>query len=529
MGKLFLTLYSLLAVAIIAFGFGVSVLPDVILEGTMARYYTDLAKGTLFLAEKALGTGTVEEQSVRLENLQKRFAYPIALRKLNEIGFDEKSKQRLDQGAVVSKRVDGAEYLYRRFRDTDLIWEVALEQTWSEHHERLTLGTFRLIEEEFQNLPQAEWSRTVAELEQHFGFPVRISSSETLNLSPSQLTRLTSDHVVVIDIGKRTEQHHYPIKDTSLVLTIGPYSEPLVLARFDLFLLGALAIVVATVVLIWVRPLWRGLVQLRMATEAFGNGDFTVRVGIPARSALTHVAQTFNAMAARIEKLISSHKELTNSVSHELRTPIARLRFGMEMVHQAADAATRTRHLQGMGADIDELDALVTELLTYARLDRDTPDVKYTQQPLGAWLSDTLDQAWRQPEGTKLEIRFDDKTNQCEAQFEPKLLARAVTNLLLNAQRYAQTRVEVNVEITEHVCRITIDDDGPGIPEADRVRIFEPFTRLDASRQRGSGGFGLGLAIVKRIAEWHQGCVDVTDSSLGGARMSLSWPIRRTN
>lgn len=524
MGKLFLTLYALLTIAIVGFGFGVNLLPDVVLEGTMARYYNDLAKGTLYLAEKTLGTGSDEELIGRMEHLRNRFGYPVALKKLDELGFDNHVTQRITLGTVVRKRVDGAEHLYRRFRDTGLVWEVALEQTLSEHHERLTLSTFRLIEQEFQTLPQVDWPHVIAELEPHFGFPVRLSSIDALNLTPPQAARLASGHVVGIDIDQPAEHHLYPLKGTTSALIIGPYPQPLLLARFNFFSLGTLAVLVATAVLLWVRPLWRGLVQLRSATEAFGNGNFTVRVAIPTRSALTPVAQTFNAMATRIEKLISSHKELTHAVSHELRTPIARLRFGMEMVQNAADDATRTRHLSGMGADIDELDALVTELLTYARFDREMPEVNITRQPLGTWLQEILHQTWRPPSSTTLELQFYDKTDQRDARFESKSMARAITNLLLNAQRYAAKRVEVRVEIAESECRITIDDDGPGIPEADRARIFDPFTRLDSSRQRGSGGFGLGLAIVKRIAKWHHGRVEVADSPLGGARMILSWP-----
>jgi signal transduction histidine kinase len=89
---------------------------------------------------------------------------------------------------------------------------------------------------------------------------------------------------------------------------------------------------------------------------------------------------------------------------------------------------------------------------------------------------------------------------------------------------YTNHQVQIIVERNEDECCIHVDDDGPGIPPADRQRVFEPFVRLDASRSRMSGGYGLGLAIVSRILEWHDGRIAVTDSQLGGARFSVCWP-----
>lgn len=104
-------------------------------------------------------------------------------------------------------------------------------------------------------------------------------------------------------------------------------------------------------------------------------------------------------------------------------------------------------------------------------------------------------------------------------------MARALGNLLQNARCHAHEQIVVSFtrEGTDYL--LSVEDDGPGIPESDRACIFEPFTRLDASRDRDTGGYGLGLAIVSRVAQWHDGSVCVTDSSLGGARFVLRWPV----
>jgi signal transduction histidine kinase len=264
-------------------------------------------------------------------------------------------------------------------------------------------------------------------------------------------------------------------------------------------------------------------VQIRAASEAFGRGEFTARAAVTSRSAVGQVAKTFNAMAQRIESLISSHKELTNAVSHELRTPISRLRFGMEMVQSARDESTRQNYLNSMNMDIDELDDLVAELLTYARFDRDKPELKFKELPLDDWLNDIIE---RNNDDSRVNMIFAPLGNESNhnVYFEPKLLSRAVNNLLRNAKRYAKQKVEVSAKQKNTRYYIFIDDDGAGIPETDRDRIFDPFTRLDASRGRDSGGYGLGLAIVKRIMQWHGGEVNVTTSHLGGARFILTWP-----
>ena len=111
---------------------------------------------------------------------------------------------------------------------------------------------------------------------------------------------------------------------------------------------------------------------------------------------------------------------------------------------------------------------------------------------------------------------------------EERYIHRAIQNLVSNACRYANSRVEVRVRIGHDNCRIDVEDDGPGVPEDQRERVFTAFARLDDSRTRSSGGYGLGLSIVRRIMHWHNGKALVTTSErLGGARFSLVWPRRQ--
>ena len=111
-----------------------------------------------------------------------------------------------------------------------------------------------------------------------------------------------------------------------------------------------------------------------------------------------------------------------------------------------------------------------------------------------------------------------------EVEAEERYLHRVLQNLVTNALRYAQSRIVMRVEESEDQVVIHVDDDGPGIPEHERERVFKPFARLDKSRHRASGGYGLGLSIVKRIVDWHGGEIRVDESPEGGARFTVTLP-----
>ena len=218
--------------------------------------------------------------------------------------------------------------------------------------------------------------------------------------------------------------------------------------------------------------------------------------------------------------------EMVSAVAHELRTPVARLRFGLEMTAEAQTDEARQKYLAGMDGDIDDLDALVDEMLVYSRLERGSPNLSFQQVELGALVDQVI--------GELAPLRPDVSVDRGEcvvaedgsgwADAEPQYLRRALSNLITNAMRHAERQVRVSFTINGQTARLDVDDDGPGVPEADWEKVFTPFLRLDDSRTRASGGHGLGLSIVRRIIYWHGGRSQVGHSELGGARFSLVWP-----
>jgi signal transduction histidine kinase len=426
------------------------------------------------------------------------------------------------QGEMVMLYDDDTSHSYQRILQTHWILKFPFDQSTYEDNQRLSRSTFNLIEKLLQEKPQNRWQDILEEIGKGFSFPVNLRNLSALQLAETLQKKVADGEIVWQLIDRNTDYLYHRVADSQYVIQLGPFSEPLTLSYLQVLLILMLALLVALATLFWIYPLWKDLKQMSLTAQAFGKGDFNVRLPLTKHSALHRFGETFNGMAERIQSLISSHKELTNAVSHELRTPIARLRFGMEMLQTSTDIADRQRYQENMMADIDELDQLVAELLTYARFDRDKPVLKFQRQAIDPWLSEVINQADVRNKQLKIHYTILGDNSQY-AQFEPRLMARALANLLQNAQRYANKRVEVTFSQQSGHCCLAVDDDGQGIPVNQREHVFEAFKRLDSSRNRQTGGYGLGLAIVQRIIQWHNGEATVTESPLGGARFMLCW------
>jgi len=261
-----------------------------------------------------------------------------------------------------------------------------------------------------------------------------------------------------------------------------------------------------------VRRLTRRLEALKAGVEAFGAGQLHRRVAEDGRDEVAAVAASFNHAAARIEALLRANQSLLANASHELRSPLARLKMAIAMLDDAAPAE-RARLKREIDTNVAELDALVEEVLLASRLDaRGTLE---PPQPV-ALLAVAAEEAARvgaTAEGDDLQVPGDER-----------LLRRAVRNLLENARRYAGAEVAVQVRRRpDGGADVVVADRGPGVPEALRERIFEPFFRMPGHAER-AGGVGLGLSLVRQIAERHGGHARCEPRDGGGSRFVISLP-----
>jgi len=283
------------------------------------------------------------------------------------------------------------------------------------------------------------------------------------------------------------------------------------------YVIVALALLVP--IALWSRAHWQALQTLSRVADDFGAGQLSARAHMRPSSAVYPLAMRMNAMAERIQGLLESQKNLLHSVSHELRTPIARLEFAMELLAARTDDPQLTRRIEAMEGDLAELNALVNELLSMSKLDNAHGPQRalFEVEPMLRECSGGL-----HPRPAELVLDLGQKLGSLDG--DQRLLARAVGNLLRNAQKYAARQVRLAAHRNDGLVEIAVEDDGPGIPEDERERIFEPFYRLDRSRDRATGGFGLGLSIARKAVVLHGGSLSVEGSALGGARFVIRVP-----
>lgn len=314
---------------------------------------------------------------------------------------------------------------------------------------------------------------------------------------------------------KRLKQTAYFIEIKGLLLDEGSVSS-------DFWLIYCYYLLVATALLIWLWPMYRDLQELRQAAIEFGTENFAARVKLSKHSNVGYVADAFNAMAQKIQDLIVSHEELTHAVSHELKTPLARLKFSQEMLSQTLSPTSDQKYLQMIHQDVDELDELIDEMLSYAKLTTQNLRLNQTSINLKLWMAD-ISQTYT-TQSKKIEFVVELTDSNVYSKIDSKLMARAVNNLIRNGIRYAEKALKISLKHQEKNFSIVIEDDGPGIPEHLIAHVLKPFARIDDSRSKHSGGYGLGLAIAKKIVEQHSGEITISKSILGGACIVLSWP-----
>lgn len=267
--------------------------------------------------------------------------------------------------------------------------------------------------------------------------------------------------------------------------------------------LALLALVIAVAAYPVVRRMTRRLERLQQGVEALGAGQLSARVPIEGRDEVAALARSFNDAAARIEQLLGSHRTMLANASHELRSPLARIQMGVAMVK--ADA--RPDIAAELEQSIAELDALVEEILLASRLDA-VPDAGVNEEvDLLALLAEECARVGAALEGVPATIAGD-----------PRLLRRLMRNLLENARRHGgETPIEATLRPGgDGKVDVSICDGGPGVPVAERERIFEPFYRLAGTRE-SAGGAGLGLALARTIARRHGGGIRYADRPGGGA------------
>ncbi|MDB4729869.1 ATP-binding protein [bacterium] len=375
------------------------------------------------------------------------------------------------------------------------------------------------LDERLRGMDEAEAKAALEEIEKERGLPIHIVTVDNLAEVATNRPSDSKTKRLFLDLGDKP----FGVMIQSDEGLIKEYEEDE--ERYMGRGVVQMILIIGVAGFFIVRPLVKKLRVQEAILAEIADGNLSARVDIKGKDALGRLSQRLNSMADRIQELLGSQRQIIQAVSHEMRTPTARIGFALEMLAESKTEEDRQRRIASLNEDLADMDALLEELLTFLRFEDGAQALDLESLNLLAMVSETERRVQRfRPELNITTQTLPEGMATLEAPVSRKYFPRVLENLLMNAMRHAKSNISVQVIPGDSLVEIHIDDDGFGVPDDQTARIFEPFVRLDPSRDRQTGGTGLGLAITKRIIDQHQGTITVSKSPLQGARFTILLP-----
>lgn len=530
--SIFLRIYAglvILVVLVAVFGY---LLVQIINYQRAQEYRESLTDGMAYI---------ISEGVARQPNLQQKMDWVSDASDLLELPIHYVEASKVDITRAEGRRIADRKAVVRWDAKTGIAYIVVGLRDDPNHY--LYIKADSITERQMKALPvfildylvyyPGQEKEYLSAIQDHFSYPVSIENVQSLPLDSEQIGRLRLDHSIILyrdsaSIRGTTISIISPIPgSTSQVLVMGPVPlfnwMPFQLATgITLLSLFVLSLGVYGLLV----PMQRKLREVSYALNKMKTGNMSLRLPVEGSDEMATLASSFNNMSDHIQRLIEAQRELMRAVSHELRTPVARIRFGVEMMADEDDYDYRLQQVEQIDKDIEALNTLIDEIMTYAKLEQGMPSIEFEKVNL----FEVLNQVALETEALKTQKIIElHSMPDVVVEAERRYLHRVIQNLVGNAVRYCDNKILISGGLDQDgQAYVSVEDDGPGIPEVDRARVFEAFARLDDSRTRASGGYGLGLSIVSRIAYWFGGKIHVDQSpSLGGARFIMSWPAQR--
>lgn len=531
--SIFFRIYAGLLLVCLAVAFFAYLLVDTINQERLQSYREKIATGAFYLIGQGVSHQAEEGQrQYWLTDASRLFGANFSIVPMNSVEFKGREMRRLNEEKTVVRYdpVSKESTIYHRIVGEDNLLTVKLSQVGERQVWAMTI--FLLDDLSYYPTTQAKNGR-LQFLSRKFDYPIEIQTIDSLNLDSNQIARIRrNEPVILYQDGNGIENSFISLVVASevetSVMVIGPVD------LFNWFPLNLIASVILICILLislgvygLIFPLERRLQLLQAGVNRVIQGDLNTQVQVVGNDDVSRLSSTFNAMTQHIKRLIEAQRELTRAVSHELRTPVARIRFAVDMLADEDDYEFRQSQKQHIDEDIESLNELIDEILTYAKLEEGSPKLEWEMVNL----HDLLKQIERETNALdkKVAIKIQVSSPKAQAMADRRYLHRVVQNLVGNALRYADSTILVSAGVVKGRAFVSVEDDGHGIAEADREKVFVPFARLDDSRTRASGGYGLGLSIVSRIAFWFNAGLKVDESpALKGARFTMDWPAKQT-
>lgn len=531
--SIFFRIYAGLLLVCLVVAFFAYVLVETINQERIQSYRESVATGVFYLVSQNIAQKQQEEKRLAwLKETSDLFGLTFNISSIDDVDFKARELKRLaEEKAVVRYNIKTNEALvYCRIGSEDNVLWVNVPKV-SERQLKAMMAVL-LDDLSTYSTPDAKRGR-LDFLSKRFGYTVSLEAMTGMDLDLEQVEKLSQgEPVLLFQDGVSSQDPNFSIviesKIKGLVIVVGP------VALFNYFPLNLVASVIVICLLLisvgvygLIFPLERRLQLLQLGVDKVAKGELDTSLQVVGTDDIARLSATFNAMTKHIKRLIESQRELTRAVSHELRTPVARIRFAVDMLADEDDFEVRQSQKMMIDEDIESLNGLIDEILTYAKLEEGSPKMNWEM----VCLKELLEQIERETNalGKSINVQINSPAPKVMAMADRRYLHRLVQNLAGNALRYANSTIIISAGIREDLAFVSVEDDGQGIAEADRQKVFVPFARLDDSRTRASGGYGLGLSIVSRIAFWFGGNMQVDESPvLHGARFTLEWPVKQT-
>lgn len=527
--SIFLRIYAGLLFICLLVAFFAQLLITTINAERVQTYREDMASAAFYLIDSGLSRQvTAQERNFWLSDVSTLFDTKFNIEPISKADFRTSEINRLNkQQAVVRFNSDtNTAEIYHKVSGENNVLHVSFNKLSEQQIKGVgvllldDLSYYRTLAEKQQRLQQ---------IQKFFPFKLTLQSINKLQLDTDQKARLYRKDIVIMFRDNTSVENSSirvlaPTEIQDTVVDLGPI--PL-FNWFPLNLIISITLIsmflISLGVYALIFPLERKLQLIQSGITKVREGKLNTKVKVVGEDEIAHLAATFNSMTEHIRRLIESQRELTRAVSHELRTPVARIRFAVDMLADTDDYDDRMSQRDYIDQDIESLNGLIDEILTYAKLEEGSPKMDWEDVDLQELVSQIVRET--NALGKPVTVKVGNIQKGVFAQADRRYLHRVLQNLAGNATRYAESTIIISAGLEKNEAFISVEDDGQGIPEKDREKVFIPFARLDDSRTRASGGYGLGLSIVSRIAFWFNGRMSVDESpTLGGARFIMTWP-----
>ena len=527
--SIFLRIYAGLLFICLLVAFFAQLLITTINAERVQTYREDMASAAFYLIDSGLSRQvTAQERNFWLSDVSTLFDTKFNIEPTSKADFRTSEINRLNkQQAVVRFNNDtNTAEIYHKVSGENNVLHVSFNKLSEQQIKGVgvllldDLSYYRTLAEKQQRLQQ---------IQKFFPFKLTLQSINKLQLDTDQKARLYRKDIVIMFRDNTSVENSSirvlaPTEIQDTVVDLGPI--PL-FNWFPLNLIISITLIsmflISLGVYALIFPLERKLQLIQSGITKVREGKLNTKVKVVGEDEIAHLAATFNSMTEHIRRLIESQRELTRAVSHELRTPVARIRFAVDMLADTDDYDDRMSQRDYIDQDIESLNGLIDEILTYAKLEEGSPKMDREDVDLQELVSQIVRET--NALGKPVTVKVGKVQKGAFAQADRRYLHRVLQNLAGNATRYAESTIIISAGLEKNEAFISVEDDGQGIPEKDREKVFIPFARLDDSRTRASGGYGLGLSIVSRIAFWFNGRMSVDESpTLGGARFIMKWP-----